>query len=976
MASSHNLILTKQFLNALFTQANIGNDFEDKVEKVISALEDTNVGELEKPEIIRDCLGGLLKSPVDGSDLLSPSSLDSVTLSLLHRHKADSVSSFTLLPSSGGLPSPSLFSRPSIPRSGSQTYVPALNHKGSSSSLRSNNSTGAGGSTLKNSFLPAAPGTPTSPFAPVSPSPLARRINRAGDEDDDSGALDEVRSRTSTDSRNSGGDGSSSGGGLNAFATEFKPRLSGVTGTGSSSSLNILPKNSPASSFDELPNQNLTSASLSQRASPPPMLPPGLSPKLNAARLVKHIDLPPRGLTPTDPASLWNSSPLGTPTKFPTLVATPPIPSPAGSDIPRNPWSDDSPFPGITGLASGISGISLGGLGRNGSGLQDEQTYDPWADTPAANPNIHSGGAGSGANTPSRRYGQEDVWGLGLGGLSTGIPFEGPGHSPVYEFNDPIASLALSQAAGSSSLTSTGLNGYQTTYEMTPLDFLYTLFSSPEGGGVDLEPEELEEALNRNNYDINKTVEFILESRFVTSSANTGNIVGLRESFDGMEIKPMGPGGGGSNRNSLLMGSGSRPIIVSRDSFDRQFRPGGGGGSNPGSRPHTPTGGGRFGMGGRPVTPTGGGGKVCRYYLQGACLRSDCRYSHDVGKAVCKFWLRGNCLKGPERCGFLHSIPPVMTADSLEKQYPGELNLDPTGDGDPDLSDYIDFPTLDNHSPRMAHSLSGGMDPSRQRFSQAVKYGRPHPSLHGGRKEVRTPPVQPRPSPRVNLRPPQLLPTLKTGADLQNLYAHYRENFLQLGTMRNKLLAKAAEAWRKGDGAAARKFSREANEVNRNVSLAGRQAAARILDERRRCLKEAVAAQVWKPSQVDEKPDRAQRARDVGGGLGVILGVVAQRPDGAQLTADERTEAAIDLHGLHPDEAIEFLEKFLSALESEQFMGQTYLIVGLERHTGQGEGQRSQGRQRLAQAVMEYLSGNLYPWRDLKTGIIVVDAAR
>jgi hypothetical protein len=153
------------------------------------------------------------------------------------------------------------------------------------------------------------------------------------------------------------------------------------------------------------------------------------------------------------------------------------------------------------------------------------------------------------------------------------------------------------------------------------------------------------------------------------------------------------------------------------------------------------------------------------------------------------------------------------------------------------------------------------------------------------------------------------------------------------------------------------------------------------LDERRRTLKEAVAAQTWKPALVDEKHDRVMRARDVGAGLGVILGVVAQRPDGPVLSSDERCEAAIDLHGLHPNEAVEFLEKFLSALEGEQFLGQTYLIVGSERHTGSSNGGEmgrgsGSGRTRLAQTVMEYLSANLYPWRDLKTGIVVVDAAR
>ncbi|KAI9628352.1 hypothetical protein KEM48_011635 [Puccinia striiformis f. sp. tritici PST-130] len=55
--------------------------------------------------------------------------------------------------------------------------------------------------------------------------------------------------------------------------------------------------------------------------------------------------------------------------------------------------------------------------------------------------------------------------------------------------------------------------------------------------------------------------------------------------------------------------------------------------------------------------------RVCRFYLQGCCLRSDCKFSHDVGKAICRFWLKGHCLKGESKCDFLHEIPDLVSPE-------------------------------------------------------------------------------------------------------------------------------------------------------------------------------------------------------------------------------------------------------------------------------------------------------------------------
>jgi hypothetical protein len=136
-------------------------------------------------------------------------------------------------------------------------------------------------------------------------------------------------------------------------------------------------------------------------------------------------------------------------------------------------------------------------------------------------------------------------------------------------------------------------------------------------------------------------------------------------------------------------------------------------------------------------------------------------------------------------------------SESFENEYPS------TNEDQTQSSDFMDFPTLQESSPSTKHSPA---DPSRIRFSNAVKFGRPStPTNRSGlvaamKDRNAHPPVQPRPSPRVNLRPPALLPTVKMGAEMNVLYMRYRETFLELGALRNKLLSRAADAWAKGGG--------------------------------------------------------------------------------------------------------------------------------------------------------------------------------
>lgn len=65
--------------------------------------------------------------------------------------------------------------------------------------------------------------------------------------------------------------------------------------------------------------------------------------------------------------------------------------------------------------------------------------------------------------------------------------------------------------------------------------------------------------------------------------------------------------------------------------------------------------------------------------------------------------------------------------------------------------------------------------------------------------------------------------------------------------------------------------------------------------------------------------------------------------------------------GLHADEAIDILEKFLLAIASEHIMrGLSYVIVGQERHTGTADPARGTRKIRLADAIGGWLDNYGY----------------
>ncbi|EJD07486.1 uncharacterized protein FOMMEDRAFT_100748 [Fomitiporia mediterranea MF3/22] len=506
---------------------------------------------------------------------------------------------------------------------------------------------------------------------------------------------------------------------------------------------------------------------------------------------------------------------------------------------------------------------------------------------------------------------------------------------------------------------------------MTPFDVLTSVFGST------LAPSELEEALAMNGYDFERAMQWLVD-----------------------RTRPSPQSGGQRQGQQNLIYAGGGVHIVPRGQAG--LLRGGRAGFNPNARGVA----GRYGNGtGRP--PNQGNNRVCRYFLAGECMRADCRFSHDLDRALCRFWLRGTCAKG-ETCEFLHHLPNEVDMQGLQNAM-SQTSLNDAAkvaQGPPGEPVQDDFPTLGHENARgvrrgFGHygdraGNRGYHDPSRTRFAAAVKKvptqfaGASAAGAGAGglaaqmanRREAkaalgdsvfsRPTVVAPRPSPRIRLRAPALLPTLSTGESINALYMAYRSRALQLGAARNACLSRAADAWRRGDGAAAKRFSREGHDLNAKMGAEAADAAIKLVRERAKESEAAVRARdaAWST----DPADRSVRGKACGGGLGVLLGVVGKEvgEEMVKLTQEERTEAALDLHGLHSNEATEVLEEFLLALEKENFFGLAFIIVGEEKHTGTQDPGRGASRARLATGIREWLHNWGYPWNE-RDGIICVD---
>ncbi|KAI0594441.1 hypothetical protein F4775DRAFT_430697 [Biscogniauxia sp. FL1348] len=542
-------------------------------------------------------------------------------------------------------------------------------------------------------------------------------------------------------------------------------------------------------------------------------------------------------------------------------------------------------------------------------------------------------------------------------------------HSPnlnAYEFaNDPspaqeifgdfqtenvdwlVSDDALSVA--SSVGTSSGLNAAAPEYistqqlDMTPYDMLRSIL------GPSKTDEEIEAALSSHGYDLSATIASIMESQ----SQDATNAAGLTP-----ETK------------SVLIGKSMTPD-------------------------------------GKPSTPSAQqkAGIICKFYLStGQCLRADCRFSHDLSNHICKYWVMGNCLAG-ETCIFSHdpahlmnrlnvdgsSTPPpksstlqVQDINSFPALRPGTPELNPyaasfnysgsTLTPPPGLKPMHAYAGSDRSQPRSRpgsrHQAKDGLsapsiddnDAFPSLGSASAKPNKKHHGKRGGHghghKENMAPSsladivkMSPSPAPGSSRQEskkigrngsatsirngensaaaqaipmPKHIPWLETGDKANKGYLKARQEAIKHGGLRNKFLQSAAQAWNRNDARAAKALSLRGQSENDLMRKAHREAARELYEER-------------------------------------------NKHNGSS------SEIYVDLHGLHPEEAVEYLERVL--LDNSKESKPVYAITGTGHHS-------KNGKDKVGKAIRNFLNEWRYAYREFSVpgdrnsmgGILGIDA--
>jgi len=526
-------------------------------------------------------------------------------------------------------------------------------------------------------------------------------------------------------------------------------------------------------------------------------------------------------------------------------------------------------------------------------------------------------------------------------------------HSPrlsAYQFNESSATtenygdygsdtvdwLVNDDASSNTSFGDAGFSEFMSPYtsEMSPYDMLRYILQDNRSD------DELEQLLEANGFDLGQTVNSVMEVQ-----------------------------GAGLNTMATAIPEQNRTYLVGKS-------------MSPSSRPATPA--------GQQKSPI-----VCRYWLAtGHCARADCRFAHEVQNHVCKYWLQGNCIAG-NSCLFSHDPATLMQ----------QLNIANSGSNTPQhfvpnfqLQDYDSFPALTpstsnpydesgmaldptslaatlhqqslsglfptfvptgprhgsgaNSRPGSRHA-SRAPTPAQPNFqddeafptlgSAAAKpAGKRHHGKRGGHGHHHTGPSQPSnladvvrmsPSPGPNSREamrrglrnnrsftssrensaaamaisaPTDIPWLETGTNANAAYLKARQEAFKHGGLRNKFLQSAAQAWNRNDARGAKALSLRGQNENTLMREKHREAARALYDERNK-------------QQSSSK------------------------------------ELFVDLHGLHPEEAVSYLSDCLR--EHKSSSQSVYAICGTGHHS-------KNGKDKVGKAIRLFLNEWKYAFRE------------
>ncbi|KAI5366687.1 putative Zinc finger, CCCH-type, Smr domain, Smr domain superfamily, protein suppressor of sable [Septoria linicola] len=516
--------------------------------------------------------------------------------------------------------------------------------------------------------------------------------------------------------------------------------------------------------------------------------------------------------------------------------------------------------------------------------------------------------------------------------------------------SDNVDWLVNDDASSQTSFGDSGFNSaseFMSSYDtqMSPYDMLRSILQDNKTD------DELEQILMANGYDLSETVNSL------------------------MEAQGMGP----NVMAAAMQEQQNRTFLVGKD-------------MRASPRPETPP--------GQQKSST-----VCRYWLaSGHCARADCRFAHEVQNHLCKYWMAGNCIAGAS-CLFSHdpallmqqfnigsgpstpsnlapnfqlqdfdSFPALQPTTSnpyeenqsidantlnaallqqqqiLAQQAPGLFpNFVPTGPrigsrpgsrhshrshgnrdrnnqaNQPNFQDDEAFPTLGSaankpagkrhHGKRGGHGHHNQGQPVQQPGSLAdVVRMSPSPSPLNARDAMRRglknnrsfTATRENSAAAMAISAPKEVPWLETGEKVNQAYMKARQEAFKHGGLRNKFLQSAAQAWNRNDARGAKALSLRGQNENQLMREKHREAARALYEERNKSL--AAGKELY-----------------------------------------------VDLHGLHPEEAVQYLSDCLK--EQMKSTRPVYAICGTGHHS-------KNGKDKVGKAIRAFLNDWRYAFRE------------
>jgi len=162
------------------------------------------------------------------------------------------------------------------------------------------------------------------------------------------------------------------------------------------------------------------------------------------------------------------------------------------------------------------------------------------------------------------------------------------------------------------------------------------------------------------------------------------------------------------------------------------------------------------------------------------------------------------------------------------------------------------------------------------------------------------------------LAAPATVPWLETGSTLNDSYLKSRAQAIEYAKQRNQCFEMATQAYLRNDGAAAAQLSNKGREYNELMMTTHRDASRQIFNSRHQSMiKSEVKGETW-----------------------------------------------IDLHGLHVEESLVFLDEFMAKLEKEIYTGTVYIVTGTGHHS-------VNKKAKLRPAVIDWLGSWGYVWKEM-----------